>query len=191
MQGEQYFQLYEYPAAVLNGGQSHTFIAVILIVTGVLISLGGLNWLNAFFARQSWSADAMRKPFNGRLTPRLVIAVLFVGLGGAIFSHGEDSIEKRVALGHKIRAEEGRITEGRVTSSVKAIITVSTGKPFVERTAQTFRSFTVGDQSFRSGRNYRPKDLRHFDLFKPPFDNGDYVRVTDIDGRIVKIEIRK
>jgi len=185
---EIFVTLYEYPIISNLSGPIYLYTTGFLGMLGVLIAGGLFDWINTFFARSTYSPLSQRRPFNGKLKPRLLIAGAFIVVATLSFSVGKNRHEHRASFEAAIVTTIPIIHAGVVQSIKKDFVEVPTGQILVARKVQVFRSFQVDDLILIAGDHYAVNDFRHFNVSDRPFDVGDQLRISMIKNRVVKVE---
>ncbi|MEL7487268.1 MAG: hypothetical protein AAGJ87_08645 [Pseudomonadota bacterium] len=185
-----YITLYQYPVSTDGVSDAPIIAAVFLGGLGVLVAAGLLNWINNAFERRAYGQRSAEEPLLIRPVSRLAIGAMFVAAAFCAKAYGDGRFERQAAFEHRIASGETVAIEGRVENPIIETTEVSTGRVAAHRTAAIYTAFEVNGQVFRQVKNFRRRDLLFYDLSDPPFADGDRLRVTLLEDRLVKLEKR-
>lgn len=119
-----------------------------------------------------------------------------IGVGAAIAAPGLVLILiagnlRTSAQTFPLRAKtEAQVVAGEVKDVDRVAIQLNTGALRATRSAFGYRSMRIDGVTFWLGRGRACSTLPHADFDKPPIVTGDFVRVTHLDGLVIKIELQ-
>lgn len=188
--GEPFVTIYELSERAGGGGFGAGLAGALLLLLGLFVVCGGLTFVDRWIAKTSHLPPSTESPFKGRIAVQVTVGAGFALLGlllvfiQATYGANWKSLQHRAAL-------SSQMVVGEVEEFERTAVQFSAGTVRSARAAFAYRSIQIDGYTFvLTNSGAACSMLPHADFEKSPVSVGDIVRVTFVDGMVVKIELQ-